>query len=183
MITTGLRVGARSSTAPLRDVLVKRPGPAFGRAFADRAHGFLHAVDLVGAQREHDRLVETLGQLGARVHMLDVEPESDADLCLRVRPAVRRPTGAIALRPGKANRLGEPAILEHWLAERGVPIAGRIEAPGTVEAGDTVWLRDDLLVHRAVPPNERLAARASSRGSSAATSASSTCPTTRARPS
>jgi N-dimethylarginine dimethylaminohydrolase len=28
----------------------------------------------------------------------------------------------------------------------GIPTAGRIEAPGTVEGGDTVWLRDGLFV-------------------------------------
>ena len=30
---TARRYGAQSMTAPLRDVLVKRPGPAFGAAF------------------------------------------------------------------------------------------------------------------------------------------------------
>jgi dimethylargininase len=146
VITTPLRVGARSSTAALRDVLVKRPGPAFGRAFDDPAHGFLHPVDLGAAQREHDRLVEVLDQLGVRVHAIDAEPESDADLCYVFDPLLIGPTGAIPLRPGKPNRLGEPAILERWLRQRGVPIAGRIEAPGTVEGGDTIWLRDDLFV-------------------------------------
>jgi len=66
MIPTQLRVGARSSTAPLRDVLVKRPGPAFGRAFDDPAHGFLHPVDLAVAEREFDTLVETLTDLGVK---------------------------------------------------------------------------------------------------------------------
>jgi len=36
--------------------------------------------------------------------------------------------------------------MERWLNARGIPTAGRIEAPGTVEAGDTAWLRDDLFV-------------------------------------
>ena len=48
--------GAQSMTAPLRDVLVKRPAAAFGDAFDDPGHGFLHAVDLAAAQREHDAL-------------------------------------------------------------------------------------------------------------------------------
>ena len=146
VITFPIRVGARSSTAPLRDVLVKRPGPAFGRAFDDPAHGFLHPVDLDAAQREHDRLVETLDELDVRVHRLDLEPDSDADLCYVFDPVLVGPTGAISLRPGKPNRRAEPAILERWLADRGVPVAGRVEPPGTVEGGDTVWLRDDLFV-------------------------------------
>jgi hypothetical protein len=36
-MTTELQHGVRSSTTPLREVLVKRPGPAFGRAFDDPA--------------------------------------------------------------------------------------------------------------------------------------------------
>ena len=146
MIPTQLHVGARSATAPLRDVLVKRPGPAFGRAYDDAAHGFLHPVDLEGAQREHDGLVETLERLGVRVHELGFEPETDADLCYVFDPLLVGPDGAIALRPGKPNRRGEPAIVERWLVDRGAPIVGRIEAPGTVEGGDTVWLRDELFI-------------------------------------
>ena len=46
--------GAQSMTSPLREVLVKRPAEAFGRAFGDPAHGFLHPVDLDVARREHD---------------------------------------------------------------------------------------------------------------------------------
>ncbi len=146
MIPTRLRVGVRSSTAPLRDVLVKRPGPAFGAALDDPAHGFHWACDLGAAQREHDDLVATLDGLGVRVHHLNVEPGSDPDLCYVFDPLLISADGAIPLRPAKPNRAGEPALLAAWLEERGVPVVGRIGAPGTVEGGDTVWLRDDLFV-------------------------------------
>src|SRR5664280_625065 len=62
--------GARSMTAPLADVLVQRPGRAFGRAFDDPAHGFHHAVDLEQAQAEHDAFVGILRDLGVAVHEL-----------------------------------------------------------------------------------------------------------------
>jgi hypothetical protein len=62
--------GARSMTAPLIEALVQRPGRAFGRAFSDPAHGFLHAVDLDLAQREHDAFTALLRQLGVVVHDL-----------------------------------------------------------------------------------------------------------------
>ena len=139
------RYGAQSMTAPLREVLVKRPGPAFGRAFDDPAHGFLHRVDLDLAQREHDAFVDVLASLGPRVHALDVETESP-DLTYTFDPLLVADRGAIPLRPGKLNRLLEPAVLESWTATAGIPTLGRIEAPGTVEGGDTFWLRPDLLV-------------------------------------
>ncbi len=136
--------GAQSMTAPLRDVLVKRPGPAFGAAFEDPAHGFLHPVDLAEAQREHDQFVEVLGSLGPRVHVLETELASP-DLVYTFDPLLISDGGAIPLRPGKPNRLPESAAIEAWTTAAGIPVAGRIEAPGTIEGGDTFWLRPDLL--------------------------------------
>jgi N-dimethylarginine dimethylaminohydrolase len=131
-------------TSPLRDVLVKRPSWAFGRAFEMPSHGFLHPVDLALAQEEHDRFVEVLESLGPRVHLLDAEVDSP-DLVYTFDPLLVSNKGAIPLRPGKPNRLPEAGVLEAWTKEAGIPTAGRIEAPGTIEGGDTFWLRPDLL--------------------------------------
>jgi N-dimethylarginine dimethylaminohydrolase len=144
MSTTALAFGAQSMTAPLRDVLVKRPGPAFGRAFADPAHGFLHPVDLEVAWGEHDAFVELLAGLGPTVHELGVESDSP-DLVYQFDPLLVTDRGAIPLRAGKPNRRGEERLTEAWLNARGVPTIGRVEAPGTIEGGDTFWLRPDLL--------------------------------------
>ncbi len=143
MTTTLLRYGAQSMSAPLHDVLVKRPGEAFGRAFDDPAHGFLYPVDLDVAQSEHDAFVELLAGLGPRVHMLEDETD-DPDLVYTFDPLLVTDRGAIPLRPGKPNRLGGADVLERWTQAAGIPTLGRIEAPGTVEGGDTFWLRPDL---------------------------------------
>jgi N-dimethylarginine dimethylaminohydrolase len=141
---TERRYGAQSMTAPLREVLVKRPGPAFGAAFDDPAHGFLHPVDLELALREHDAFTELLASLGPTVHVLDAEIDSP-DLVYTFDPLLVADRGAIPLRPGKPNRRPEAAVLEAWTTAAGIPTAGRIEAPGTVEGGDTFWLRPELL--------------------------------------
>jgi dimethylargininase len=144
MTLTERRYGAQSMTADLRDVLVKRPGPAFGRAFNDPAHGFLRPVDLERAQREHDGLVATLDRLGVSVHVLEDETD-DPDLVYTFDPLLVADRGAIPLWPGKPNREGEPAVGEEWTRSAGIPTVGRIEAPATIEGGDTFWLRPDLL--------------------------------------
>lgn len=136
--------GAESMVAPLREALVKRPGEAFGRAFEDRAHGFLRPVDLGRAQREHDAFRALLTRLGVVVHELGVETASP-DLVYTFDPAIVTARGAVLLRSGKANRRGEEEALAGFFATRGIPILGRIEAPGTVDGGDTLWLRPDLL--------------------------------------
>ena len=130
-------------TAPLQDVLVKRPGTAFGSAFQDPRHGFRHAVDLPLAQREHDAFVELLTRLGPRVHELGIETASP-DLTYTFDPMVVTDQGAIPLRSGKPNRVGEASALEAWTIAHGIPTVGRIEAPATVDGGDTFWLRHDL---------------------------------------
>ncbi len=136
--------GAQSMVAPLLDVLVNAPGPAFAAAYDHPGAGFLRPVDIERARREHDGLVETLDRLGVRVHRLETETD-DPDLVYVFDPMLIADGGAIPLRPGKPNRAGEPAVLEAWTAAHGIPTLGRIEGPGTVEGGDTFWLRPDLL--------------------------------------
>ena len=137
------RFGAQSMTAPLHEVLVKRPGPAFGRAHEDAAFGYLHPVDLAEAQRQHDAFCTTLAGLGVAVHQLEAETASP-DLVYTFDPALVTDRGMIGLRSGKPNRQGEAAPLEAWAAEHDIPVAGRLEAPETADGGDTFWLTPDL---------------------------------------
>jgi dimethylargininase len=139
-----LAYGVQSMTAPLRSVLVKAPGEAFGRAFDDPAHGFHHPVDLGLAQRQHAGLVALLEGLGVTVHTLEAQTPSP-DLVYTFDTAMVTGRGAIVLRSGKPTRLGEEGLVEAWLRQSGIPILGQIEEPGTVDGGDCMWLRPDLL--------------------------------------
>jgi dimethylargininase len=136
--------GAQSMTAPLRRVLVNRPGAAFGAGFDHPEVGFLHRVDLEEARRQHDALCSILADLGCQLDVLD-GVGSSPDAVYTFDPMLVSETGAIPLRSGKPNRRGEEADLAAWARGEGIPIAGRIEAPGTVDGGDTFWLRPDLL--------------------------------------
>jgi len=135
--------GGQSMIAPLREALLKAPGPAFGRAYDDPAHGFLHACDLDAARREHEAFASLLASLGTTVHLLGAETDSP-DLVYTFDPLLITDRGSIPLRPGKPNRRGEPDEIEAWTLAQGIPTIGRIEAPGTIEGGDTLWLRPDL---------------------------------------
>ena len=140
---TTLAFGAQSMTAPLLEVLVKRPAAAFGAAFGDPAHGYLHAVDLEAAQREHDALTQLLSDLGATVHELG--EEHDPDLTYTFDPVLVTDRGVLPLLPGKPNRVGEQVVIEQWLNGHGVPTVGRIEGDGRAEGGDTFWLDEHTL--------------------------------------
>jgi dimethylargininase len=141
--------------APLREVLVQRPGSGFGRGHDDPAIGFLHPVDLDLATRQHEALCACLEDLGATVHRLGADDRDDPDLVYVFDPLLVSEAGAIPLRPGKPSRQGEETILQAWTAGRGIPTAGTIEPPGTVEGGDTFWLRPGLLcVGRSLRTND-----------------------------
>ena len=151
---TAIRFGGQSNIAPLRDALLKAPGPAFGRAFEVPGCGFFHPVDLDLAKRQHEAFANLLASLGTRVHFLDAEVTSP-DLLYAYDPLIITDRGAIPLRPGKLTRQVEPAAVEAWTLAHGIPTIGRIEAPGTIEGGDTFWLRPDLfLIGRTLRTND-----------------------------
>ena len=89
-------------TAPLREVLVKAPGPAFGRAFDDPAHGFLRPVDLDLARRQHDGLVAT-PRPPRRPRPRARRRDRRSRPRVRVRPAARRRRRRDPAAPGQAQ--------------------------------------------------------------------------------
>ena len=64
---------------------------------------------------------------------------------MRSKAIIGGTAGAILLRMGKSLRQGEPAVHERTYSAMGVPILGRIEAPGTAEGGDCLWIDEQTL--------------------------------------
>jgi dimethylargininase len=138
------RYDARSMTGPLLRVLVRPLRAADVARWQDC--GWRAAPDAAAAEAEHDAFRALLAAAGAEVVVADGDPGSP-DAIYAYDPVLVGERGAVLLRPGKDVRLGEPDALVADLERAGVPVAGRIEAPGTVEGGDTLWLdRDTLLV-------------------------------------
>lgn len=87
------------------------------------------------AQEQHAILVRTLRDRGVHVH--EIKPESEAPTeSLLADCALVLPNGALIARPSQLERRREVAHVERHLAELGVPILGRIEAPGLLDATD-----------------------------------------------
>jgi dimethylargininase len=143
--------GARSMTAPLRRVLVRPPQPADAERW--REYGWRAAPDPAAAAAEHEELRALLEEAGAEVIVVGGEA-GNPDAIYAYDPLLVGDQGAVLLRPGKDGRLREPAALAADLELVGVPVAARIEAPGTIDGGDTLWLdRDTLLVGRGYRTN------------------------------
>jgi dimethylargininase len=87
------------------------------------------------AQEQHRILTGRLRALGVTVHEIEPHTQSATE-SLVADCALVLPNGAVIARPSQIERRSEVATIEKHLAELGIPIAGRIEAPGLLDATD-----------------------------------------------
>lgn len=128
-------------TAPLRRVLVRRPGPTD----AWREHGWRERPDPARIVEEHEALVALLEDEG--VEVVVGEPLAAALDAIYVHdPAAVTDRGAVLLRPGKESRRVEVDAIARDLASAGVDVLAALEPPATAEGGDMLWLDADTLV-------------------------------------
>ena len=152
--TATQRFGGHSMTAPLRRVMVRKPAPQaeVGDAVA---FGYPRPVDHEAAERQHAGFVSLLHEAGAEVIETGPDGAGQLDAIFAYDPSIMTDAGAVLLRPGKPLRQVEVALHRRSYADLGIPILGRIEAPGTVEGGDTLWLdHHTLAVGRGYRTNE-----------------------------
>jgi dimethylargininase len=143
-VTTGRAWGGQSMVAPLKRVLVRKPAPpVMDDEFA--RFGYPRAVDHDRTRIEHEAFCALLAEAGAEVVIAGPDEAGLLDAIFAYDPSLMTDAGAILLRPGKELRLGEVDLANETYAELGIPVIGRIEAPGTVEGGDTLWLDERTL--------------------------------------
>jgi dimethylargininase len=142
--------GCQSMTAPLRRVLVRRPG-GLERW---REYGWRAEPDAKGIAAEHEAFAALLEEAGAEVVVAEPD-DRNPDAVYVYDPALVADEGAVLLRPGKEGRRGEPERLAADLGTAGVPVAARLKSPALAEGGDTVWLDETtLLVGRGYRTND-----------------------------
>jgi dimethylargininase len=136
--------GSQSMTAPLRRVLVVAPRAE--EAAHWREAGWRAAPDPGRLAAEHEAFRAELVAAGAEVVVTETSPATGLDGVYPYDPALVVGDGAVLLRPGKASRLDEVEPLGRALNAAGVPTAARIDAPATVDGGDTCWLDERTLI-------------------------------------
>lgn len=136
--------GAQSMTAPLRRVLMRRPGPEMAAADPARWH-YTSAIDLEAARSAHDALADALRAWDVEVLYHDEPLPEHADSVFVFDPALVTDRGTLLLSLGKELRRGEEEPLARTLQACGVPVYGRIEGAARCEGGDTMWLDHDTL--------------------------------------
>ena len=131
--------GGQSSTATLHRVLVRQP-PADCSDW--QSYGWNAEPDAGQLAAEHAALCGLLESAGVEVV---VGPPTTLDAIYAYDPALVSDSGAVLLRPGKTQRLGESRDLEEVLAGAGVPVAARLEDSQLAEGGDFFWLDQNTL--------------------------------------
>lgn len=148
------RYGAQSMAAPLRRVMLRSAANAMRGADPQRWH-YGAGFDAGRAADQHRRFAAMVAESGAEVIWLDDGEDGLADSVFTHDPSLVTDFGAVILRMGKPLREPEPALHAAAYEKAGVPILGRIAAPGQVEGGDCVWVdQRTLAVGRGVRTNQ-----------------------------
>lgn len=136
--------GCQSNVDRIRRMLIKTPTAAFvTQAEVDaqwQTLNYLGRPDYARALAEYKQFRALLAQSGAEIHELPVHADTGLDSLYTHDPLLITNRGYVLCNMGKAARRGEAQAAGEYLQTIGVPMLGRIEAPGTLEGGDVVWL-------------------------------------------
>jgi dimethylargininase len=137
----------------LTKVIVSTPGEAYFSPGDLVAHNLTQQADRGLALKQHDRLKATLRENGAEVIDLP-ELAGHPNAVFTRDTSLVTPEGYIQLNPGLATRFGEESWMADCLDAVGVPKAGEIVAPGTVEGGDVILAGRVAFVGRTMRTND-----------------------------
>ncbi len=127
----------RNEGERLRRVIVSPPKSEYFRVSDPKSHNIGQVANRAKAIEQHRRLCGLMRRSGARVIRLDELAGHPNSVFTRDSSLVT-PEGYIKLRMGLRTRRGEEDWMAAALDSLGVPCAGEIRPPGTVEGGDVI---------------------------------------------
>lgn len=132
--------GQNSEWAPLKSVLLHRPGPEILEESDPNRIQMLAPVDLKRMQAQHDALAWAYQDAGVQVHTVAPRQNPPPNLIFVADLLFLTPEGAILARPASRVRAGEERFIAESLATLGVPILRSIHGRATFEGADAMWL-------------------------------------------
>jgi arginine deiminase len=132
--------GVDTEWAPLRAILLHRPGAELAHlADPDQAH-MLDRLDASRAQAQHDAIARAYRDVGVAVHYVEPQEPATPNLMFCADLLFLTPEGAIVGRPASTVRAGEERRVARRLAELGIPILRTVRGTGTFEGADAAWI-------------------------------------------
>jgi N-dimethylarginine dimethylaminohydrolase len=132
--------GIDSEWAPLRSVLLHRPGDELQGLTDPDAVQMVEPLDAGRARRQHDGLADAFRQVGVTVSYVEPDDAALPNLMFVADLLLMTPEGAIVGRPASTVRAGEERFIARRLAELGIPILCSVHGGGTFEGADAAWI-------------------------------------------
>jgi dimethylargininase len=123
--------------------ITRTPGKSYVNAISSTSA----RIDLDEARRQHAAYCRALASLGIEVITLPPD-ERFPDGCFVEDAVVVKNGKALLTRSGALSRQGEGESLRPILLEHGLEIV-EIEAPGTLDGGDVLWIEDTAYIGNA----------------------------------
>ena len=134
---------------PIRRVLMKHPREAYQNqnSLNDKSPqlNYYGVPNYNKTLADYESFTELLTSFGAEVHFLPSDDSTSLDSVYTHDPCVISNGGIILCNMGKEGRLSEPDAVKDYFESIDIPILGQIEAPGTLEGGDIVWLNERIV--------------------------------------
>ena len=146
--------GVNSEWAPLKAVLLHRPGAELAASADPNTVQMVETVDIEKAQQQHDALAQAYRDAGVTVHYVNppTMPTPNQMFCADLM--FMTPEGCILARPASDVRAGEERQVAAALARIGVPIVRTISGHGVFEGADAAWITPKkVMVGRGIRTN------------------------------
>jgi N-dimethylarginine dimethylaminohydrolase len=154
--------GVDSEWAPLRAVLLHRPGDELAQVVDPDEAQMIASLDVARARQQHDHLVSAFREAGVAVHYVEPggpalsssngpasrpsNPRALPNLMFVADLMLMTPEGAILGRPASTVRAGEERLVARRLADLGIPILLTVRNGGTFEGADAAWLGPEMVL-------------------------------------
>jgi N-dimethylarginine dimethylaminohydrolase len=138
--------GQNSEWAPLKAVLLHRPGEELAAGDDPDALQLLAPVDITRLQAQHDAMARAYRDAGVAVHYVDPDETPPPNLMFVADLMLLTPEGAVLARPASSVRAGEERFIARRLADIGIPILRSVHGRATFEGADAMWITPDAVL-------------------------------------
>jgi len=140
------RCGADSEWAPLKAVLLHRPGAELDKLTDPDAVQMLAPVDPARATQQHDALAQAYRDAGVAVHYVEPDAITTPNQMFVADLMFMTPEGAIVARPASTVRAGEERFVARRLGALGIPVLRSVRGKGTFEGADAAWINPQTVL-------------------------------------
>ncbi len=138
--------GVSSEVAPLKAVLMRRPGKEVEKFVAADVRFSDVPVDVALMRAQHDSVADIYRAHNVKVYYIEEQREDRPNAVFCRDLFLMTPEGAIVSRPAMASRRGEERYAAKRLAELGVPIVRTICGDGLFEGANAMWVDRQTIV-------------------------------------